>query len=168
MTIKELENESIDQLILKDKWSVFENEVLEIPDYSYWASQEPLNASYQIRNIKWWSKTLYFTKLASAWTWIVNYTWFWFTPTAYIIQAWYKWALSWTSTSYCTNFWWVIWWFYQYPWYQNENTLRAIVIWNAWATITTRANFSSFIPDWIALDFVDSGNDVVFTITAFK
>lgn len=156
------QNESKD---LKDKkLNLPEIKITDTP----WLTQPRYKMWFQVEGSAGTSKTLYFTKTARAGTWVVNYTWFWFIPTWYIIQAWYKWSLAWTSTSYCTNMWWVVWGFYQYPWFQNENTTRAIIIWNAWATITTRANFSAFISDWIALNYVDSGNDVRFTITAFK
>ena len=137
------------------------------PSYDYGRSQESLDYNRLRNKPSWWSKTLYFTRLASVWTWIQSFNGFWFTPKGYIIQAWYKWSIAWTSTSYCTYFDWVVWWFYQYPDLQNENTLRAININNAWATIATKANFSAFTSDWITLDFVESWNNIGFTITAF-
>ena len=114
------------------------------------------------------SKTLYFT--FNSWTtlWIKDYIWFWFQPSAYIIQAWLKWSIAWTSMSYYTYFDWTIWWYYQYPNFQNENTLRAINVNTASAALVTKANFSSFLSDWIALDYVNNDNTIWFTITAFK
>ena len=48
---KDQENEDIESLIIKDKDSVIESDILEVPDYSYWASQEPLDWQFQVRNI---------------------------------------------------------------------------------------------------------------------
>lgn len=113
MTIdkKNLENENIDQLIIKEKGNVIENEVLETPDYSYWASQEPLNASYQVRWLKvwWWKMKTWFSSISAGST---SITWVWFKPkviqvvvnTSNRVAWWYADNIWWTITQRCVYF----------------------------------------------------------------
>lgn len=166
------ENETIDDLILKDKWSVIENDILEVPDYSYWASQEPLNASYQLRNIKWWwkVKTLIFERLASVWTWTQSFTWFWFTPTSYTIQTTRTWI---TTTFYpCFSDW-------AYDWTtqmirQVADWYSRVLTWCVWRLLytnqwwwTTNIVHSSLDTDWITLNFTTSSEDCYLVITCY-
>jgi inosine-uridine nucleoside N-ribohydrolase len=51
---KDRENDSIDSLIIKEKWSI-KHKIIQTPDYSYWANQEQLNADYQIRNLHFYT-----------------------------------------------------------------------------------------------------------------
>lgn len=114
------------------------------------------------------SKTLYFT--FSAWTalWVQSYTGFWFTPSAYIIDAWLLDTASWPCISKWTRFNGAIWGFLTYPWTYSNITTRAIAVYNSAWSVNTRANFSQFLTDWIELNFVNNSNNIAFTITAFK
>ena len=89
---KPLENETIDDL-LKNKDEVYTNEVMETPDYSYWASQMPLDWSYQVRNINtWWWKIKTWYISVNSWYTNQSITWIWFKPKAIqiTIHSWNK------------------------------------------------------------------------------
>ena len=102
---KDQENEDIESLIIKDKDSVIESDILEVPDYSYWASQEPLDWQFQVRNIaSWWKVKTWYSSIPS---WYTDFaiTWLWFTPKAIqvVAQSWNKWAWG-----YADNVWWTL------------------------------------------------------------
>lgn len=119
-----------------------------------------------------WSsvKTLVFEKLASGGTWNVDYTWFWFNPTSYTIDAWWKNSTgqlttfsksfvdsSWTESGYRT---------YTTSAYYLNNLSDAIYVWSS-STWRTRADHDEFIEDWIRLDYALSDLDIKMIITAY-
>lgn len=137
-----------------------------------WLWPEKLDSNVSIRGNSWWGwvKMLSFTKTAGSGIWIENFTWFWFTPTSYVIQAWStNWTEAWTSYSSYIN-WNILWHYLQDVW----GTTKVFDLWtrmvcvydNAWTN--TRANPSSFTSDWIKLDFISDWLSVKFTITAYS
>ena len=117
-----------------------------------------------------WSltKALYFTKWVWSWLWILPFVWFWFTPTWYNIKAYALWLSTntdWYSDSTYTTIWnrWVYW----YNTGRRDDTPNAIkvrvAVWDR-----TQANHSSFIEDWIELDFSHDDQNIGFVITAYS
>jgi len=156
-TVTEVKVETIDAFDLK------------VQDFP-WLTADKLDYSISVRGNT--SGILAFTKLASGWTWVVDFTWFWFTPSSYVINAW-LWNNAtvdcWTSLS--TYIDWTTFWQYiqDSSWSSQVQDLgsRMIAIYNtSWSK--TRADHSKFITDWIELNFVDSDLDVKFIVTAYK
>ena len=92
-------------------------ETLDVPDYRYWWSEEPLDASYQVRNINWWWKVkTWFSSIAS-WYTDVAITWVWFKPKAIQVVVHSSNKVAW---GYADNVWWTLtqrciyadWWAY--------------------------------------------------------
>lgn len=98
---KIVEDTSFDKL-LEDFW-VIEPVEMQTPDYSYWASQEPLNASYQIRNLNWWWKVKTWFSSISAGT--TNITWVWFKPKSIQVVVNTSNRVAW---GYADNIWWTL------------------------------------------------------------
>lgn len=81
---------SIEDLI-RSGWDISPID-MQVPDYDYGASQEPLNAEFQVRNINaWWWKVKTWYVSITAWTWI-QITWVWFTPKVIqvVVHSWNK------------------------------------------------------------------------------
>ena len=174
-----------------DEWLWFDNQnkwVIEIKQeplnyytdmYEAWQTKQQLEIWREVKwNVWWWSKTLTFTRLASVGTWVQNFTWFWFTPTDYLIKAWRYWDV--TSTWYtflCMSE-----WQYSAPYRQRirPNWVFNIELWiptTAMVSVSytnipwwwlTSATHSSFLSDWIALNFTSSAEDIIIQITAIK
>ena len=138
------ENTSIDSL-LYEKWAIEPIE-METPNYDYGASQEPLNASYQVRNLNWWwwkIKTWYSS--ISSWYTDVAITWVWFKPKAIQVVVHSSNKVAW---GYADDVWWTLnqrciyadWWAYG-----NQNT-RLFRFWptELWLLV-------SFDSDWFTV-----------------
>lgn len=95
------ENTSIDEII--EEQGVIQPLELETPDYSYWASQEPLNASYQVRNINgWWGWWKVMTWFNDFWPWTRSIT-VWFKPKAINVSVRTSNGLAWGSATSPSN-----------------------------------------------------------------
>lgn len=155
------ENTSIDSL-LQEKWAIDPVE-METPNYDYGASQEPLNASFQVRNIKswWWKyKLLDFTITQ---TWSLSITWIWFTPKIIYLYAsqavwWNEFWSYWSNGIDINNskclFWWSIWWSYVTRLYFGNDIIlvrndSSLTIWlltsldNDWFTLNITSYYGS-------------------------
>ena len=118
-------------------------------------------------------KMLFFRRLASVWTGIQNFTWFWFTPTSYKIVCTGATSTSWSDVLFSV-------WAKQpngttyASWQQGtasnyaNNTWRVARVINNAGSTRTAFNHSAFISDGIALDCTDSWYDVMLEITAYK
>lgn len=103
---KAIESQSIDKLLREWKSDIVEDIIIDVPDYSYGSSQEPLDANFQVRNINsWWGKI-------NSWydwwvpSWYVDYsiTWVWFKPKAIEVKIIpYTWNIAVWGTA--TNNW---------------------------------------------------------------
>lgn len=143
-------------------------EVIETPNYDYWYSQNTLDYDVALRNKPSWGwanvKTLIFNRLSTVWTGVQSFTWFWFKPTNYTIQAWYNWLAS--------NIEFSVWW---YDWTTEQ--CMYIDSGSSWTsnyslrvkdwTNRTSALFSSFDTDWITLNFNFSDININLMITCF-
>ena len=94
---KIIQNDTIDSLLRKGQDNIMTNDVIQVPDYRYWGSQEQLDAWFQIRNL---SKNTWYTY---AWwlfnintNWDITITWVWFIPKLIKFTAIYS---SWISSS---------------------------------------------------------------------
>lgn len=107
---KTIESQSIDKLLREWKSDIVEDIIIDAPDYSYGASQEPLDANFQVRNI-WWGKIkTWITPWVPSWYVDFSITWVWFKPKAIKVEVLY-WAsviawgtadnTSWTLTQQC-------------------------------------------------------------------
>ena len=110
----------------QEKIQTITPEVLKVPDYDYWLSQNTLDAEVSLRNnIAWKSKTLIFTRPSSDGSWTQSFEWFWFKPTNYTIDAYYNWTTD--HDSYST--WWYDWTnSIYYRWRANTQT------WGVWVS----------------------------------
>jgi len=135
-----------------------------------WPEKLDWNVSVRWASAWWWVKALNFSRAASVWTWLQQFTWFGFTPSSYSITAWRQW-LSLDIT-------WSIWlydWttertFQMADWESNSfswGVLRVFHVNQPWWW-ETEANHNTFISDWIELNFTDSTADVFLMITAYK
>ncbi len=154
---------------VKNKWwlEVKQDDLNYYSDiYTPWQTKQRLKIG---REVEWASKTLYFTFASGTALWVQSYTGFWFTPSAYVIDAWLNDSNSSICISKGTRFNWVNWWYSSYPSTYNSTSTRAIWIYStsAWTT-RTRAIFSKFIKWGVELDFTDNALNIAFTITAFK
>lgn len=144
---KDQENEDIESLIIKDKDSVIESDILEVPDYSYWFNQESLDYK-RLRNKPDYSKVkLKAIQNSSLST--ISYTWIWFKPTSiecnHYVASWSNW-----------NF-----WYSYYEWgIYNAYT------WYAWWTSSPWNYIASWqSPSWFINATIDSLDDDWFTLT---
>jgi len=158
----------------KAEWIPDINDIEFIPEELPWVNTPQIDEDISVDwwGLWWGSKAIYFSRAASAWTWTENFTWFWFTPTSYVIQAW-LWSATFipTGTSYSSYIWGTTAWMYikDDTWVSKVANLstRVIATYNsAWSN--TRANHSAFISDWITLDFISDTLAANFIITAYK
>jgi len=133
-----------------------------------WFSKEKLDASRSVRSSSSWVwtfvKTLNFT-LSSIWTWTHEFTWFWFTPTSYTINAWWTgWSQSmWaydgtTETALYSN---------SYAGYATGVAGRVIHLRDS-GTLKTYWVHEEFSSDWVVIRFQNFDINCTVTITAYK
>ena len=169
--------------IKKDEWLSFEDtnkgmEVIKQKDLDYysdvfspWQTKQKLKLWREVEWSAWWVKFLIFNRLASVWTWIQSFTWFWFTPTCYTIQAtrtnittswnpcFSDWAYDGTTQMYRQVA----------DWYSRALTWKVIrVFYTNQGGWVTSAIHSSFDSDGISLNFDFSAEDCYLVITAYK
>lgn len=161
-----------------DKWLSFEDtnkgmEVIKQKDLDYytdvfspWQTKQKLKLWREVEWSAWWVKVLYFSFWAWTPLWVYNFTWFWFKPSSYIVQAWYASTASAITMSYASYINWAVQGFLAYGGTYAQMTTRMLAIYN-WSS-NTRANHSDLLDDWIALDFIENSESVKFTITAYK
>ena len=151
-------------------------ETLDIKDFTVtdktpWISEVQYNEVNVRWKSWWWSKTLIFNRLATVWTWVQSFTWFWFTPTSYTIQCtrtsitvndapcFSDWAYDWTTQMIR----------------QVADHYSRVLTWYVWRLLYTnqwgwQTNIlhSSFDSDWISLNFTASDEDCYLIITCNK
>jgi hypothetical protein len=117
----------------------------------------------------WWVKILTFQRLASVWTWTQSFTWFWFTPTAFHVEAWFNWTATWDAAFKSGGY---------YDWTDviawNDSDLTS---WRSFSNLIkvnispsnfTEAQFSSFLSDWVELSFSASDDNILIAITCYS
>lgn len=164
--------------IKKDEWMWFDTEnkwTMKIEEeknnyysdiYSPGQTKGRLKLGREVEWSTWWVKVLYFSYPAWSSLWVTNFTWFWFKPSSYIVQAWYASTWSALAMSYASYINWWVQWYLTYSWTYAQMTSRMLAVYD-WAN-NTRANHSALLSDWIALDFINNSVDVKFTITAYE
>lgn len=126
-------------------------------------------------NTTWWSSWTasmkIFTRLATVWTWIQTFEWFWFKPSSYRILA-VRTEITWTNVQTYSD-WWYDWTTEQimmvadaYSRVLTDYVLRVFYD-NQWWWRTS-ANHDSFTNDWIKLNFNYSWENTTLFITAYK
>ena len=92
---KVIDWQSIDKLLREWKSDIIENDIIEVPEYDYGASQEPLDWAFQVRNISWWASKIktWITPWVPSWYTNFSITWVWFKPKALQVTV-----LYWAST----------------------------------------------------------------------
>lgn len=137
--------------------------------YEAWQTKQKLKPWREVERQAWWSKFMIFTRLASVWTWIQEFKGFWFKPKSYSIfcsrngisqnnkECYSNGGFDWTNQAYMQ----------MADSYNRVNTwsvLRLLYTNQWWGQ--TIANHSSFLNDWIALNFTSSQEDCTLFITA--
>lgn len=160
---KPLNNETIDDL-LKNKDEVYNNEIIETPDYSYWASQMPLDWSYQVRNIWWWLKIKNW-QINISWIWSISITWLWFKPKYIEFES--AWASSMSIMKSDWNYYnWIrIYNINNIP--QYSTTSRAVELYNQSWEQYILVDLSSFNEDWFTLNKTRVDFNITLRWTAF-
>ena len=161
---KELENQNIDKLIIEEKGNI-KPDIINTPDYSYWDSQEQLNAEFQIRNINFYATAI--QRLASIWTWEQEFI-VWFKPKFIEILAYKKNATEQTY-SIGTSTKWVGSCMYTYSTKTQDNNDTKILdinYTNEWWGRTT-AELVRMTRWWFVLNFTNSWEDIQMNIKCF-
>lgn len=97
-----------------------------------------------------------------------DFTWFWFTPSSYTIEAWYDDQSTAPCVSYSSYVNWAVRWWLSYPWvYTWLMSNRMIAVYTSWTT-RTLAYHSAFLSDWVRLNLTVSWVNVYFILTAFE
>lgn len=161
--IEEAKEESIDSLATANKWEIDLPE-LETSDYSYWASQEPLNAEYQVRwisniSIKSWSITFTWS------TWNKSVTGIWFKPKTVQLNASANGIARWISVGTADD-WQTGQCVYQY-WDSALDANSIIKLRNSSATPTHEAQLVSMDTDGFTVDFTTFTTYCECTYTCF-
>ena len=157
----EQENEDIESLIIKDKDSVIKSDILEVPDYSYWFSQESLDYKRLRNNPKLstvattWdyndlinkptlSLNTYIWQFSFTTTWNKVITWVWFIPKLVMFQV-NIWSRSWCGQMTTTA--------------QNSisyadwpSTSHCVYIRDWSGTLTWRGTYVSMDTDWFTVN----------------
>lgn len=145
---KQIKNQSIDKLIREWRSDIIEKETLDTPDYSYWQSQEPLDAEFQVRNIwwAWWKFNSWYDWSVPAWYTNYSITWVWFKPKSievkilsftWNIAVWGNASDNWTINQNCI---------YSNAWtfgYDNNRLFRF-----SWTEVWTLVSFDA---DWFTI-----------------
>jgi len=162
-----------------DKWLSFEDtnkgmEVIKQKDLDYytdvfspWQTKQKLKLWREVEWSAWWVKVLWYTYGSWVLSWDVDFTWFGFTPSSYIVQAWLNDTDDTLIMSYWTYIDWTVRAFVTYAVTYSWATTRMINIID-WYGQMTRATHNALINDWIRLNFTENQNSVKFTITAYK
>ena len=123
----------------------------------------------------WWqANELVKTHTIVEGTWDKSFTWFWFAPTSYKVEAWrdVSWWNFWLSKAIVDTAWAVDWYRVHNDWFWNpfQYSLSRVVdvrLQNASSTVT-QATHVSFDADWMTLNFSTVLNDVKMIVTAYK
>jgi len=132
-----------------------------------WINQPMLELWVNVNWSAWWVKVLWYTYGSWVLSWNVDFTWFGFTPSSYIVQAWLNDTDDTLIMSYWTYIDWTVRAFVTYAATYSWATTRIINIID-WYGQMTRATHNALINDWIRLNFTENQNSVKFTITAYK
>ena len=151
---KEIRDKEFNKVEIKGK---------EIP----WINQPMLELWVNVNWSAWWVKVLWYTYSSWVLSWNVDFTWFGFTPSSYIVQAWLNDTDDTLIMSYWTYIDWTVRAFVTYAATYSWATTRIINIID-WYGQMTRATHNALINDWIRLNFTENQNSVKFTITAYK
>jgi len=148
-----------------EKIEIVTPEVIEVPTYEYWQSQNQLDYEISLRNkpkATWWQ---YFcwnsSRLTTDWTWNQVITWVWFIPKMVVINAvyaWTWWQISfWEATSSANDF--CV--FLDLVNWASYNPARIIDVW------ASRAELTSLDTDWFTLNWTSIWVNITFTYKCY-
>ncbi len=127
-------------------------ETIQLPDYSYWFNQEPLDYNRLRNKPSWWNTKYKIWTYNITSTWIKNITWIWFKPTRVEVKCifsswwnpvWFGSMVEGQQWSMSMAFWWS-------P--ITPNILYVLNVFNSSDTLICRASNNGFIDDWFSIN----------------
>ncbi len=136
------------------KIEVLTPEIIQVPDYQYWASQNTLDAQLALRNLvfSWKFKPWQFTFNS---TWNKSITWIWFKPKLVMFMV------NLSTRSWCGQM--------SDDWIQNAIsfadwpwTTECIYIRDSWWNLAWRATYVSMDTDWFTINVVTANWSTIY------